>query len=232
MLDETKRAEQDTGQEAGAASAGGTGTTSQTKTYSEDEKQKAISDALAAAGRDAKALEQREASLKEQVAAIEARQAEIAKQEEAIEAAEREAAKYDPDRLKDFQARQAEKQARRTVEAEKAQLAKERAELAKAKAEQEVEVEAARKITRELKLREICAKHEVPFTDMDKLGLSVEQTEAVAKAIAAARSGNGKDEKPADEAAKQGFIRDSGVTSGATQKSEEQRLKERYPSMK
>jgi len=184
------------------------------KTYTEQEVQKQISDALAKAGRDAKTLADREASLTAQQGAIQAREAEVAEIQRQVDEAELEAARYDPDKLRAYQARQAEKHHRQSLEVERRQLAKEKAELDRSKAEHEAELQAARQAAMEAKVYEIAAKHEVNPAILKDLKLTtVEQLETVAKHL-----GGMTPKEQSAEAAK--MTPDSGVTIGAGESSE------------
>ena len=227
-MGEIDKTTQDSLQKPGQTSGGEGETTPKdtAKTYTETELQKAISDALAQKGRDAKTLADQAAGLKAQQDAIQAKEAELAEIQKQIDEAELEAARYDPDKLRTYQARQAEKQQRQSVEAERRQLAKEKAELERSRAEHQAEIDGARQLAMETKIYEIAARHEVNPAILKELKLTtVEQVETVAKHL------SGMTPKEQKEEAAQ-FTPDSGVTKGGTaEKSEEQQLKERYPSM-
>mgnify|MGYP000337451006 CR=1 FL=1 len=195
---------------AGQPSPGETQETSQTaKTYTQEEVDKAINDALAAKGRDAKRLSEWEASLKSQQLEIEATKADIAEMQRRMDEAELEAARYDPDKLKEYQARKSIKDQMAELEKARKDLKRQQDELARSKAEHEAEVEAARKATLEIKLWEIAARYEVdPSLLKDLNPQTEEQAEKIAKRL------SGLTKKPEGEKAKE-FIPDSGVTIGA-----------------
>jgi len=201
-MDETKETKQD------ASSAGGDGTTSKetTRTYTEEEKQKAVSDALAKAGRDAKTLETREAALNAEKEAVETAKAEIAEVQKQIDKAELEAAEGDPARLRELQAKKSYKALLADLETKKKELNKQEADLNRSKAEHESEIEAARKTQFEIELWKIAEAEGVDAAElketMKELNLTtVEQAKAAAKRL---------NKKPSGTA----FDPDSGVTSG------------------
>ena len=181
-MDETRANEGLPSADAERAPEGSEGTTPTPKTYTQEDLDKALQADRIARGRDAKTLTDREASLTAQQSAIQAREAEMAEIQKQIDEAELEAARYDPDKLRTYQARQAEKQHRQSLEAERRQLAKEKAELDRSKAEHEAEIQAARQAAMEAKVYEIAAKHEINPAILKDLKLTtVEQLETVAK---------------------------------------------------
>lgn len=216
--DETKEIKQDSSQVTEDTSGGSKGSTSETKakTYTEEEVQKVIkkaeSDALSKAGRTATALEKREAAIK-------AKEDAIAEQERQKDAAELEEAKTDPDKMAVYRAKQTRKQ-------QETDLKKERAELDRDKADHEAEITAVREAQKEITIWQVAsAKNIDPMrlkTLSDKFNIEgKENLEELAAEIA-----SGKPEPTTETKV------DSGVTSGGIgEKSEEQRLKERYPSM-
>jgi chromosome segregation ATPase len=176
--------------------------TIQAKTYTEAELQKAKNDALAAAGRDAKALAEKEASLKAQEEAIKARKAEIEEIEKRIDEAELEAAKGDPEKLREYQAKKSYKDRLVNLENMKKDLDKREEVLNRSKAEHEEEVKTARETLLEIKIWEIGEKYGVDPVLLKDLNLpTVDQIEAVAKRLSEA-------------APKETITPDSGVTSG------------------
>lgn len=176
------------------SSAGKEGSTS-ARTYTESDVQKAVSDALSKAGRDAKSLEGREQSLKEREEAIRAKEAET-------ETKELEEAKSDPQKLQTYQAKKARKEQQQDIEAQKAQVKKERAELERDKVEHEAELKAARETQREIAIWKIAEKYSVDPVMLKDLNIPLDQTEAVAKRLQKPKEGETKV--------------DSGVTSGGS----------------
>lgn len=201
---------QETGQSSSEENQGTS--TKEAKTYSEEEVQKAVNDALAAKGRDAKSLTDKEAEINARQEAINAKQAEIDEWERQRDAAELEAAKGDPVKLREYQRKQVQKQERASVEAEKAELRRQREAFNRDKAEHEAELNAARGAQMEIKLWQIGEKYGVDPVVLKELNLpNVEQAEAVAKRLSK------KEQRPPEgetEATKETKTFDSGLTSG------------------
>lgn len=227
-MDEPKGNPQDSLQKPGQASGGTEGTTpKEAKTYTEQEVEKAKNDALAAAGRDAKSLETKEAAINAREEAIKAEEAkidEIRRQRDVEELAE---ARGDPDKLAAYQAKKGREQEDTDLKAQRSAIKKDREQLDRDKAEHEAEIKAARETQLEIELWKIAEAEgvdPVELKDMMKdLNLTtVEQAKVAAKRL---------NKKPVDGTAKS-LIPVSGVTSGGTgEKSEEKKLKERYPTM-
>ena len=184
------------------------------KTYQESEVQKIVNDRLAQAGRDAKSFEAKEADLKTRE---EAHQQWLREKDEE----DYEKARGNPDALSALQ------RERETKAAAKA-LKDERAALERDKLEHQVELDAARALSKERKIAELAQKYQVDTQTLKDLDLDLEHTEKVAQKLT----------KLSPEAlapviqAKEAKKRDSGITIGGTgDKSIDQRLKERYPTM-
>ena len=201
----------------GQASKGSEGITSEkeAKTYTQNQVDKAVSDALSTAGRGAKALEQRENVVK-------AREDTNKAEQERRDAAELAEAQKDPDQLAVYQARKAEEKRAKSLDEREADLARD-------KAEHEAEITAAKETQLEIELWKIAEAEgvdPVELKDMMKdLNLTtVEQAKTAAKRL---------NKKPVDETTKKPLIPVTGVISGGPGgKSEEKKLKERYPTMK
>lgn len=180
------------------------------QTYTEDQVDKAVQAALTKAGRVAKTLEQRETDIKAHEDAVTAKQ-------EALDAAELERVKEDPDALAAYKDKKARKK-------EKDELAQERAQLERDKAEHAAEIQAARDAQKEIIIWQVASAKSVdPMrlkTLSDKFSIEgKEKLEELADEI-----GSGKTDKQIDV--------DSGMTTGSTgEKSEKQKLKDRYPTM-
>jgi hypothetical protein len=173
------------------------------KSYTEEEVNKRISDALAAKGRDAKTLTDREASLKAEREVIEADKVKIADWQRQRDETELAEARRDPDKLAAWQKKQNDK----TRDAE---FATRETNLKKREAEHAEMVKAAQETQMEIKLWEIGVKYKVDPVilkdTMKDLNLTtVEQAEALAKRLTAG-------ERPPEGEAE--FIPISGVTSG------------------
>jgi len=209
MKDETNETKQDISPEKETPSVDELGTTpkKEAKTYTEGEVKKQVSDALAAAGRDAKALADKEAGLNAQQGAINARQAEIDEQERQRDAAELEAARGDPDRLRVYQDRQSQKRESAGIEAQKADIKKQQADIDRQKTEHAAEIQAAQDAMLEIKIWQIATKYKVDPVALKNLNLpTVEQIEEVAK-VMPKQLGEGEAEATA-------LTPDSAVTSG------------------
>jgi hypothetical protein len=199
----------DTSQKPGDASTETQPTsTTQAKTYTEEEVKQAVekakSDALAKAGRDAKSFELREKSLTEREEAIKAKEVEI-------EAAELEEARTDPTKMQTYQAKQAKKQQLADINTERAKLKKDREDFERDKTEHEAEITAARETQREIDIWELGEKYGLDPVMLKDLNLPLDQTETVAKRLA--------QNKPPETTE---LKTDSGVTSGAGKPTPEQ----------
>lgn len=188
-MDETKGNPGDSLQEPGQASEGAEGITpKQPRTYTEEELQKAKSDALAAAGRDAKSLSEKEAALKADREAIEAEKTRIADWERRREEAELTEARRDPDKLAAWQKKQTEKTRDAEFAKREQDVKKREQDLARREAETAETVKAAQETTLGMKVYEIAAKYELNpeelRKDMKDLTLTtLEQLEKYAKRI-------------------------------------------------
>ncbi|MGA2669963.1 MAG: hypothetical protein ABSF21_00880 [Dehalococcoidia bacterium] len=209
-MDETKGKPEDSLQKPGQTSQGTEGTTPTTKTYTEDEVNKRISDALAAKGRDAKALADKEASLNARDEAIKAHEAEINDIKRRRDEAELEDARRDPTKLTAYQERKAREKNQLDLQAERDALKKDRAALERDKTEHAEALKAAQETQLEIELWEIGAEFNVnPVTlkdTMKDLNLTTaEQAKALAKRISETLK------RPAES---EPLKVDSGVTSG------------------
>ncbi|MFO7997293.1 MAG: hypothetical protein R6U93_09220 [Dehalococcoidia bacterium] len=176
-----------------------------TRTYTEQEAQKLVSDALAAKGRDAKALADKEASLNTLQEEIKAAQAQIADFERQKDEAELEAARRDPDKMAEYQQKKSYRKLMQDLETQRKDLKRQQDEFNRQKAEHEAEVQQTRQTTMEVKIWQIGAKYGVDPAMLKDLNLpTVEAVEAVAK-----RLGTAKPKETAEP-----FKVDSGVTTG------------------
>ena len=209
-MDETKETKGDSLQ-SGKAPTGEVGTTPTPEVYTKAQLEEAIQKDRIQRGRDTKSLEQRETSIKAHEDAVTAKQ-------EALDAAELERVKEDPDALAAYKDKKARKK-------ERDELAEERAQLERDKAEHAAEIQAAREAQKEITIWQVAsAKNIDPMrlkTLSDKFSIEgKEKLEELADEI-----GSGKTDKQIDV--------DSGMTTGsAGEKSEKQKLKDRYPTMK
>jgi hypothetical protein len=207
-MDETKETQKDSLPQ-GKALEGSEGTTPkvEVKTHTEEETAKQVQAALVKAGRDAKALSDREATLKADREAIEAKRTELAEWERRRDETELAEARRDPDKLAAWQKKQADKTRDVEFTTRETNIKKREADLAKREAEHEAEIKATQETQLEIKLWEIGAKHKldpVILKDtMKDLNLTtVEQAEALAKRLTGQRPPEGE------------FNPVSGVTSG------------------
>uniref|UniRef100_A0A6M3J691 Scaffolding protein n=1 Tax=viral metagenome TaxID=1070528 RepID=A0A6M3J691_9ZZZZ len=176
--DETKQAVADSSQD-GDSSQGKAGSTSQeTKTYTEVEVQKMVSDRLAQTGREAKSLEQREAVIRQREEDYQRKQTDEQRRKDEEEY---EKARDNPELLNTFQGK---KQLREEREA----LAKERNQIEQDKLAHQVEIESAREIHREVEIWDIAQKYGADPVTLKELNLDIKQTELVAQKIGTKKS--------------------------------------------
>ena len=198
----------------GQTSEGEKGTSGgEPETYTEEQVTKAVSDALAKAGRTAKQLEKREAESKIR---NDARQAELDARQKRLDDAEFEAIKGDPD------LEAAYKSKKRIEDAQKA-LDEDRRKLEAEKLEHTDKLKAADDTAREIAIWKIAIKHNadpaVVKEKADQLGVtSEEQVEAIAEMIGS------KEVKP-------GLKPDSGMTRGGAKSVEGQPARKIFADM-
>jgi uncharacterized protein (DUF3084 family) len=188
------------------------------RTYTEEELQKAKSDALAAAGRDAKSLSEKEATLKADREAVETEKTKIADWERRREQAEQDEARKDPDKLAAWQKKQTEKTRDAEFTKREQDVKKREQDLARREAETAETVKAAQETTLGVKVYEIAAKYDLNpeelRKDMKDLTLTtLEQLEKYAKRI----STTGQ-RPPGDEGAKVTTAPVTVPTSGGARK--------------
>jgi len=208
-MDETKEAKRDSLQ-SGKAPTGEGGTTPTPEVYTKAQLEEAIQKDRIQRGRDTKTLEQRDSAIKAREEAIKAK-------EEAQESAELEKVKEDPDALAAYKDKKARKK-------ERDELAEERAQLERDKAEHAAEIQAAREAQKEITIWQVASAKNIDPMRLKALSdkFSIEGKEKLEEL--ADEIGSGKTDKQIDV--------DSGMTAGsAGEKSEEQRLKDRYPTM-
>ena len=221
MSDETKTTGKDTLLGMEQSSTSGKGSTSEPRTYSEAEHQKIVSDTKAEAGRILKTAQTEAATAKVSQAETEkqltATRSQLTEVNKRIDEIELTGAKDNPDALNVYQER-------RKLREREAELNTREAELTKSRAEHDSEVKVAKETQREIAIWEIAKKHSVDPAQLKGLNIeSIEQVEGVAKAIAA-----GKPAPTSEETTKP----DTARTTGSGEKTSEQKLKDRYPTMK
>ncbi len=172
-MDETITATKGTLQETGQSSEGKNGITStdQTQTYTEDQVAKRISDELAKAGRDAKSLATKEATLKAQEDALKADKAKVDEWQAERDRDELEAAKDSPELLTLHQRKQALRQT-------EARLAEAKVAFEQEKQTHAEELATARETMREVTIWEIAGTDLNPVKlkeACDKLGATTEE---------------------------------------------------------
>ena len=155
-------------------STGEKGTSEQPKTYTEEEKAKAVSDALSAAGRIAKQLDQQREALEAERKQLTASRVQWQREKDE---AELEAARDDPDALKSLRARQ--KQSEREAELDR------REQELKISGEKHAEaLKGVAQYTKERNAHEIAARLNVDFELLMKFtDGSTEAMEELAKAL-------------------------------------------------
>lgn len=186
-MGETKEPTQGTPQPTGQppGSEGRITSEGEPQTYNEEQAQKRVSDALAAAGRDAKALEQRETALKAREDGLQARESKISDWQKARDAEELEAAQGNPQLLDAFQQK-------RTLAADRAKVESDRQELDRDKEAHQGQIDAANATQWEITIWEIAQRNTVDAATLkdkcDKFNLqSTEQMEEMAKTMAAGK---------------------------------------------
>ena len=192
-------------------------TTPTVQTYNQDQLDKAIHAALTKAGRDAKSLETWKKTLEQEAEGINATKAEVAEWKQSQETALLEAIKKNPDAVDWLQKKKELETERKAHNQEKATLAKEKAEWAET-------IKATKETQREVLIWKVAQAKGVDPMKLKTLSVKFniegeEQLEELAEEITS------KVEAPKIKT-------DSGLTSGSGDKSEEQRLKDRYPTMK
>jgi len=175
------------------------GTSQDTRTYTEQDVQKMVSDRLAAAGREAKALETRKAEL-------ERKEQEIAQWRARKEEEELEAARGDPDKLNSYQEK-------KRLRDEREELTKQRREWEQEKLSHEVEIEEARATKREIDIFDIAQEYE--GGDAVKLKKLCDTFKATSKEQIREAAEN-LWEKKGKQTTQQKVKHDSGMTIGGT----------------
>lgn len=222
-MDETKQAGADTSRNEDSLQ-GKTGSTSNQEpklipeTEIETRVQKLVSDRLAQAGREAKSLEATKAELAK-------REQEIADWQAKKDEDERKAIEGNPELLDVYQQK-------KKLRDEQAAHKKERLEFEKEKLEHQIEIESAREVKKEIDIFDITQEYE--GGDAMKLKTLCELSKVTAKddirKVADTIWTKKQTSSSQADATKQ--KRDSGMTIGGTgEKTYEQSLKERYPSM-
>lgn len=155
-------------------SAGGGGTPKTPETFTKEQVQKSVSDALSGAGRDTKALEIREKELDARQQAVQSREADLAKWQKERDDVELEAAKDNPDLYDAIKLRRATK-------ADQTKLAEDRVNLERDKAQHAAELEAAGATQREISIWEIASKQNVDASALKELSddLNLQTTEQI-----------------------------------------------------
>lgn len=193
---------QDSSQQAGDTSGASQGTSEQDRTYTKAELEKAVNDALSAAGRDAKSISQKMDEANRILTEATTLKAEVmaaqAKWQEEKDRAELEAVSHDPDAMSAVQLRQ-------SLRAKEAELLKDRAELDKKLKEHEDAIAEVAKFKREKTAIEIATKHNVEVAPLlEHTDGSPEKMEALAQLLPK----KGQQQTPPAVKA------DSGVTAG------------------
>ena len=202
-MDETKDTKGLSSETPGQASKGSEGNTpeKEAKTYNQDEVNKAVSDALAKAGRTDKNLTGRETAIKAREDAIKAEQ-------ERRDAAELAEVQKDPDKLAEYQSKQVERQ--RTKKQDERDAAQDKRE-----AEYDGKIQAAEEAQKEITIWQVASAKNIDPVRLKTLSEKFnvegkEKLEALADEIA-----SGTAESPEKK-----LKVDSGVTSGGKRSSE------------
>lgn len=165
MTDETNVNAQDSSQNGDTSGNDGGSTSQKTQTFTKSDVEKAVSDALAKAGRTAKDIEKREAEINKRLAAFDDWQK---RQEEA----EEEAVRGDAGKMADLQAKRKSREEARRIAEEKAALEREKAEHAE-------KLTRAEQLEQKISVLEAAQKHGLDATVLkekcEKFGFKTEQ---------------------------------------------------------
>jgi len=190
-----------------------------TETQAKDRETKAVSDALATAGRTATKLTQRETAVKAQEDSFKERQ-------DALNAREKELNDRDERGFEGNAEAITSVKAKAQLRADQRQLADDKRELTRDKAQHQADIEATNASKKEIEIWEIAQRHGVDANALKELNLDTpEQIESVAKAMAAGKAKKSTDTESDKEP-------DSLKTKGGGELSDDQKLKARYPTMK
>ena len=200
--------QKDTSAEKQDASKGKQETSKETQTFTKESQAKAVSDALATAGRTAKAIKTREDVLQTKEQRIKDSETKAETKQKERDEAELEAAEGD----KDERSRIKRKQALRIGELT---LKQEREKFESEKAEQQVGIDAAKATQAEIKVFDIATKYGLNADILKDLSTDPEQLEKIAKAMST----------------KEGTGPDPQRTLGGGETTEQQRLDKLYPKM-
>ena len=165
-MDETKATQQDASGKNQDSSGGDEGSTSkEPQTFTEEQRDKAVQDALSAAGRDAKSIKEKsveaEQILTNAKKTQEGIQAEQKRWQGDRDEAERETVKDDSEALKSLQERQRQR-------AKEAELARRAQELDAKEERHKGKLEEADKVTKELSARDIASKYNIDAESLVK----------------------------------------------------------------
>ena len=195
------------------------GTSTEPETFTKKTQEKAVSDALSAAGRDAKSIkgktDEADRLIGDAKKMMEATKEAEAKWRKARDDAELESHRDEPDVIKSIQARQ-------KLQEKEAELLKREQELNDSKKGHQDALDELAASKKERNALEIALKHGVPFEKLLKFtDGSTEQMEELAQSLPKQRGELKTPGKP-----------DSNKTIGGGELSAEQKLKARYPTMK
>ncbi|KKN70398.1 hypothetical protein LCGC14_0430930 [marine sediment metagenome] len=199
--DETKTTGQDSSQ-TGDSSTSEKGSTSTPETFTKEDRDKAVSDALSTAGRTAKDFESRKTVLDTREQAIKDSEARDIERQQARDIAELESAKDDPAQLTIIQQRQKLRTSQVEFNIKQREFEAQKVQHEADKTQHQTEIEATRATRLETDIWAIAKKHEVDPAWLKSLGVSdLKQLEEIAKGAST--------KKP--------FTPDSGKTTGGTQ---------------
>ena len=193
------------------------------KLYTDAQIHQIKTSAGAEAGRQRKASEQERDTLKEQLQSAESRLNSLEREQNESRLAE---ARGDPDKLRDYQERQALAREKRELQETLKDMTRREGQLKADRAE----VDKDRGV---VSIAYIAAKHGLEVEELESLGISdPEILERVAEKLATAKpkgeGGEVEEETPGEEP----IVLDTGETTGGGQLTEQQRLDQRYPTMK
>lgn len=217
-MGETDNNVQDPASVKGDSSTSEDNTPTLTETQAKERETKAVSDALAAAGRTATKLTQRETAVKVQEDSFKTRQDELDARDRELTTRDERGFEGNAEAITGVQARQ-------QLRADQRKLADDQRKLDQDKLTHQADIDAANATKKEITIWEIAQKYGVDANALKELNLDTpEQIESVAKAMSAGKA----PKKPGEKETKEP---DSGKTKGGGEPSDEAKLKARFPKM-
>ncbi len=198
-------------------SEGTKGTSEQPETFTKDSQEKAVSDALSKAGRDAKSITDKTSKAEKLLENAQGIMDKAKAKQQQDDEAELEAAKGDNERLSALQERQAHR-------GTKSELAESKRELSDRDERLKLIDGEKAEATKESSAREIATRLDVDANSLVKLAKLTDGSKEAIEEIASSLPKKGE--------TKPSLKLDPGGVTGGGEKSEQQKLDDRYPTMK